>query len=220
MDHEKPAAQGQDGSVKTEEKIDRSRRRLTGASVAGTGVLMAVASRKVLAGEWGTCTGSELLSGPLSRPEGEPNPCGCSPGYWQGGSGSVAWPNFITKGLIPATYAPTAKFNVVFGVNFFTDANTTLLQAINKAKAANPLIGSGCPNANLMQNIAFHATAALLNAAFYGSRYPVAGMQTPSGVISAFQTAYTVSPCTNLNAFKNKVDIYTSQSTWCVGAPH
>jgi len=193
------------------EQVDESRRRLTKAGVAGSGVILTLASRSALGG-WGTCTGSEMMSGNLSRP-GEANPCGCSPGYWGNQNGYATWMDQLGK-LISNDHAPTDLFNDVF-VSYFVNTNTTLLQAVRKQSTPKNLCNK---NEGFLKTAAFHAVAALLNASVYGSRYPVPpGYQTPSGVITAFNNAVT--NCT-LEAFITTVDVYTSNNTWCFGDSH
>lgn len=188
-----------------------SRRRFTSAGVVGAGVLASVASRSALGG-WGTCTGSELASGNLSR-QGQPNPCGCSPGFWWNINGSALWDSSPAL----AAYGKHLKFNDVFGREFFKPSmNVTLWQCkdvgVDKIKVS-------CTQ-NSMPAVAFHAVAALLNAAYYGNRYPVLGMQSPGGVIAAFQTAFGVNgDCNSLIAFKDRVDIYgKTPDLWCNGS--
>lgn len=195
-------------------QVDENRRRLAKAGVVGSGIILTVASRSALGG-WGVCTGSEITSGNLSKP-GEANPCGCSPGYWgMSPNGIVTW-NDLLGTLIPSTYAPTAIFNATFGVEFYKPwANVTLLQAAAQQKVDK--IKISCPNG---KTIAMHAVAALLNAAVYGDRYPTP-YQSPSAVIGAFQTAFGMGGnCETLNGFKDAVDIYDSEGTWCFGDPH
>lgn len=204
------------------EPIDGTRRRLGKAGVAGSGVILTLASRSVLGG-WGTCTGSEMMSGNLSRP-GEANPCGCSPGYWGNNNGSTTWTNLLGT-LISSSHNKTALFNTVFGVAFFgpnTGAaattygpNVTLWQAVHDKQSTHPVISCNGNTGN-KQTAAFHAVAALMNASVYGSRYP-APYQTASAVISAFSNAAI--NCT-LTAFTDAVDVYDPQSTWCFGEQH
>jgi hypothetical protein len=193
------------------EQVDESRRRLAKVGVAGSGVILTLASRSALGG-WGTCTGSEMMSGNLSRP-GEANPCGCSPGYWGNRNGRATWAAQTGK-LINSNHSQTALFKDVF-VEYFVDPDTTLLQAVRKEKKPKDLCGK---SEGFLQTAAFHAVAALLNASVYGSRYPVPpGYQTPSGVINSFKSA--VASC-DLETFVNTVDVYTSSSTWCFGDSH
>ena len=196
----------------TAPEADQSRRKFTSAGVAGTGVLLSVASRSAMGG-WGHCTGSELASGNLSK-EGEANPCGCSPGYWWNNNGSQSWDLYL------ATKYPKSKtFNEVFDINYFTDTNVQI--GDKEGIKTKPVTFSGCANAN---TIAKHAVAALLNAEFYGNRYPVLGLQSATNVIAAVKTAFnSANKCVELTAFKDRVDIYTTASvdgTWCFGSSH
>ncbi|MDP2787282.1 MAG: hypothetical protein Q8O79_04325 [Pseudomonadota bacterium] len=200
-------------------QVDESRRRLAKVGIAGSGVILTLASRSVLGG-WGVCTGSEIMSGNLSKP-GDANPCGCSPGYWGNQNGYATWMAQLGN-LISSSHAPTALFNTVFGVTFFGPntgsalttygPNVTLWQAVHDKQSTTPIIT--CKGNN--QNAAFHAVAALMNASVYGSRYPVpAGYQTPAGVINMFSAA--ASNCT-LEDFVTIVDIYGKVSDmWCFG---
>lgn len=194
--------------------VDQQRRKLTKAGIVGSGVILTLASRSAIGG-WGVCTGSELMSGNLSR-AGDANPCGCSPGYWGNTNGYATWMAQLGK-LINSTYGPTAKFKDVFGVSFFVDNTTTLLQAVRKERTPKTaLCGRTSLSEGFLKTAAFHAVAALLNASVYGSRYPVpVAYQTPAGVISAFASAYTC----GLTDFVTKVDIYsTAPNLWCFGA--
>ncbi len=190
-----------------ESTTDQSRRKFASAGVVGTGVLLSVASRSAMGG-WGQCTGSELASGNLSR-TGDANPCGCSPGYWWNPNGLQSWDQHL------ATYSKGRLFNDVFGVGFFK--GTVSLQDCGPSQK-HDVTFSGCGNTD---TIAMHAVAALLNAEFYGNRYPVIGLQSGSAVINEFQSAFN-SPdkCTALNVFLTRVDIYKSASTWCFGGKH
>jgi len=209
------------------EQVDESRRRLAKVGVAGSGVILTLASRSALGG-WGTCTGSEMMSGNLSRP-GEANPCGCSPGYWGNTNGYETW-NDLLGTLINSSYSPTALFNTVFGVDFYgpntndsdhpnkTQAlnvygpDVTLWQAVHDQQSTNPIIS--CQGNE--KTAGFHAVAALMNASVYGPRYPTP-YQTASAVITAFSTA--TNNC-SLGAFITAVDVYDPQSTWCFGEEH
>lgn len=201
------------------EPVNASRRRLGKLGVTGTAVVLSVPSRSAVAG-WGMCTGSELASGNLSR-AATANPCGCSPGFWWNKNGVPLWQiagNWKTKpyGSDGITVAlPGIKFNKIFGVNFFAP-DVTL--SICGPSSKNPLAPKF---AAVADNTAMHAIAALLNAAYYGTRYPVGGLQTPASVIAAFQTACSsMSPKDTLSAFVAKVDVYSSSNTWCNGSDH
>jgi hypothetical protein len=198
------------------EQVDETRRRLSKAGVAGSGVILTLASRSVL-GDWGTCTGSEIMSGNLSKP-GTPNSCGCSPEYWgMSPDGIRTWEELL-GGVIPAAYAPTALFNTVFGKTYYiNDKNITLFQAASQyegTETTGPIFEVDCET---KLEIAMHAVAALLNATVYGDRYPAIEYQTAADVISKFQSAFGLSGnCDTLNAFKDAVDKYDN-STWCFG---
>ena len=208
--------------------VNAGRRRIATGGVAGAGVLLSVASRSAFGtSTWGTCTGSELASGNLSR-EGTPRPCGCSPGYWGNRNGYTTWtdPNLPLNG----DYPPTAKFNDVFGVNFFKPVDgVTLKNAIDKAKTPWKISDGGwCPSSqpnkvDSMKTVAFHAIAALLNAHLYGTRYPAIGLQSAQAVISAFQSAFSLvanRDVSSLEAFAARADVYDSNNTWCMGSEH
>lgn len=187
------------------------RRRLGGLGVGGTAVALSVASRSAVAG-WGQCTGSELASGNLSRDPNQANPCGCSPGYWWNSNGVALWDN--PSILAFNGYRRTNKFNAVFGVAFLTNGNLTMGAVGPGVNPANTKGANG--------NTAMHAVAALLNAAYYGSRYPVPGLQTPAAVIAAFQAAFNdiSDPKAALAAFVSRVDVYSPRNTWCQGKDH
>ncbi len=190
-----------DSEIAVTAKVDQRRRRL---GAAGTAVLLTLPGRSAVAG-WGTCTGSELASGNLSR-SGTANPCGCSPGFWWNTNGTQLWTSSPTLSI---NYPRAAKFNTVFGVNFYTDTNVELKDVGSSSSYPN--------NFSANNNTGMHAAAALLNAQFYGSRYPVAGLQTAAQVIAAFRAACLGG---TLTAFVSRVDIYESTADlWCNGSP-
>lgn len=201
-----------------DKQVDQHRRKFGSAGVAGTGVLLSMASKSAMGG-WGTCSGSELASSGLSR-TGEANPCGCSPGYWWNSNGTVTWDNFITANPLHSGYSRTALFNTVFGVPYFNSTDNVQLGMLNPSSNFPPAFVIDGSNYEGIKNVAMHAVAALLNAAFYGLRYP-APYKTPSAVINAFALAFN---STNrrqaLKAFVEQVDVYTSSNTWCDGKPH
>ena len=192
-------------------EVDQGRRRLgAGLGASGTAILLSVPSRSAVAG-WGSCTGSEIASGNLSR-TASANPCGCSPGFWWNRNGKRVW---TSAPSLYTVFPRTAKFNLVFGVPFYSDPNVEL-------KDVGP--GTSNPNAyNANNNTGMHAVAALLNAQYYGSRYPVVGLQTASAVISAFRSACGPFPGNRkaqLVDFVNTVDIYDrTPDLWCNGDP-
>jgi len=208
MNDEREDTVASEPAIEPKSGVDLGRRRLGSLGAAGTAVVLSVASRSAVAG-WGTCTGSELASGNLSR-AGQPNPCGCSPGFWWNQNGTALW---TTAPSLYQHYPRTAQFNAVFGVNFY-NPDVQLLA-----------VGPGTKNANTisdghdLDNVGMQAVAALLNAQYYGSRYPVLGLQSAGAVILAFQTAFAGGK-SGLKAFVSKVDIYSSTSNlWCNGSP-
>lgn len=196
---------------------DQTRRRLTSAGIAGAGVILSVASRSAMGG-WGQCTGSELASGNLSRDMNEANPCGCSPGYWWNNNGTKTWNEAETL----ASYRRTQKFNTVFGVTYFKDSKNVTLGECKEPSSDEYAFSCSGENMNSMKNVSMHAVAALLNASFYGTRYPLyTTLGGPTGIITHFQNAFA-SPdrCNALKAFVTQVDIYGKwPNLWCAGNP-
>ena len=89
------------GLPPSESGVDQTRRRLTGAGLAGSGVLLTLASRPVLA-QGGFCLSpSGFQSGNLSRPsQGNVACTGRTPGYW-GEKNSINKGDWATAGSIP-----------------------------------------------------------------------------------------------------------------------
>ncbi|MEO1767722.1 hypothetical protein [Thiobacter aerophilum] len=165
--------------------VDPSRRRFTGAGLAGSGIILTLVSHPVLGHSGGNqCTRSAILSGNLSNQQGDTQ-CGCSPGYW--GQHPEIWGK-LTDDL----YLPSMVFNTVFGRNVFNN-NATLGEV---AQQSHNLDLVSIPNTCNMQgyyakvrNASFHAVAALLNAATFAWRYlPL--YDTPQKVINAYQAAF------------------------------
>ncbi len=183
--------------------VNQSRRRLGTLGVTGSVVLMSLSSKSAVAG-WGSCTGSELASGNLSK-TGTANPCGCSPGFWWNSNGAAL------RGTAPSLrfYPFTLEFNAFFECNFLVNAGTIFQ---NCGPGANPEVNPAYKK-TAPTSTAMHAIAALLNAAYYGARYPVVGMQNPADVKAAFKRAFGNNDFT---AFVNQVDVYKS-GVWCNG---
>jgi hypothetical protein len=179
--------------------VDHGRRKL---GVGGSAVLLSLSSKSAVAG-WGSCTGSELASGNLSK-AGTANPCGCSPGFWWNSNGA------LLRGNAPslAAYPFTLKFNTFFGRNFLSNPNKTFQDCGPN--------GYSSYTKTAPTSTAMHAIAALLNAAYYGTRYPVSGMQTAAQVKASFQLAFDNNA---LAAFVTLVDVYKN-GVWCNGADH
>lgn len=190
-------------------EVDRGRRRLGTLGVSGTAVVLSVTSRSAVAG-WGTCTGSELASGNLSR-AGSANPCGCSPGFWWNNNGQKVW----VESRLATDYPLTMSFNALFGLLDETYlANSVTLATVGGAGGVQPKFG---PKSGAKQ-----AVAAVLNAAYFGARYPVEGYQNPLAVIAAFKACFAPPDKEGKKAliveFVKKVDIYkTTSNLWCNG---
>ncbi|MFZ5455906.1 MAG: hypothetical protein ACOY9I_09665 [Pseudomonadota bacterium] len=197
------------------EQVDAARRRLTRGGAAGAGVLLSVASRSAFGtSTWGTCTGSEIASGNLSR-EGTPRPCGCSPGFWGNRNGKELW---AEPKVFPMIYGKGQSFNSVFGVEYYKSSESSAYVTLENAIDGEGMLGKWAGDDGNMRTVAFHAVAALLNAYFYGSRYPAIGLQTPEAVIIAFQNAFNSYPRkSRLLAFKDRVDVYDTADIWCNG---
>ena len=71
-----------------------------------------------------------------------------------------------------------------------------------------------------MINVAFHAVAALLNAQFYGDRFPFSDMQTASGVITVFKNAFTGGTTALTAEFSERFKQFYSSypNLWCNGS--
>lgn len=204
--------QPQDTDVVQSGPLNPGRRRLGTLGAGGTAIALSVTSRSAVAG-WGSCSKSELASGNLSRDMSEANPCGCSPGYWWNTNGKTLWADPTVTAF--AGFRSSAMFNTVFGCAFLTPDK----KLSDVGPGTSPVNACGA-NANT----AMHAVAALLNAAYYGNRFPVVGMTTPAAVITAFKNAFSAG--TNsakrqaLSDFVTKVDVYSSKPTWCQGKSH
>ena len=155
-----------------------SRRKLTGAAL-GVSAVFTLASRPVWANQ---CTISGMASGNLSAPQGAAACTGCTPGYWMQCQHLDSW--------AATGFKPNDKFNTVFGVTQYINPKNnkpyTLLQCMGlrgngscTADEDQPDCGSkphglaignmGCDPVS--PNLAFHAVAALLNAAHPSVNY-------------------------------------------------
>jgi len=139
-DQIKPEAGTESGnnaaSAASEQTQSTFRRNLLRGALAAP-VLMAVASKPVLAGQ--LCAPSGFASGNTSSVD-NPSACnGLTPGYWKAKPG-VQW---------PAPYSPTLKFHSVFAGSYF--GNKTLFEVLSTG-------GGG------LQMLARHCIASILNA--------------------------------------------------------
>ena len=210
-----------DDARTSQQTVNAGRRKIATGGVAGAGVLLSVTSRSAFGTSvWGTCTGSEIASGNLSN-AGTPRPCGCSPGYWRNPNGRALWDNTS----IFAPYLKSATFKQVFGCAFYASDSITLWDAANQWKSSQRnvrTIGAWCPlnKEAAMINVAFHAVAALLNAQFYGDRFPFSDMQTASGVITVFRNAFTIGTAALTTQFSDRFKSFYSSNPnlWCNGS--
>lgn len=198
------------GDEKTpHETVDHTRRRLTGAGLAGSGVLLTLVSHPVLGhgtGVGNQCTKSAILSGNLSQPQDNVQ-CGCSPGYW--GQHPEVWGK-LTDNL----YLPSMLFNTVFGRNVFKNGATLGQVAVQSIKLELVSVPASCDKKDYygkVRNASFHAVAALLNAATFAWRY-LPQYDTPQKVINAYQAAFDLTPMdcgAALNSVKSEWDQYS-----------
>lgn len=154
----------------TDSDFSPSRRKLTGAAL-GVSAVFTLASRPVWANQ---CTISGMASGNLSAPKGAAC-AGCTPGYWSKCQHLDSW--------AATGFKPTDKFNTVFGVTQYINPKNnlpyTLLECLglqgsdctassktadcDKKPTGLAITKMGCDPVSV--NLAFHAVAALLNAA-------------------------------------------------------
>lgn len=190
------------------EGVDSTRRRLTGAALVGSGVMMTLVGHPVLAGGGGAnrCTRSAILSGNLSQHQSAVQ-CGCSPGYW--GQHPDVW-----GGLTDNLYLPHMPFNGVFGRDVFKDGATLGQVAQQSLKLELLAYPGGCSTKSYygkIRNASFHAVAALLNAATFAWRY-LPAYDTPAKVISAYQSAFDLAATdcgAALDSLKSEWDQYS-----------
>ena len=193
---------------------DEQRRRLTTAGLVGAGVIMTVPSRSALGAGFGQC-GSESVSAALSR-YGELADCGCSPGFWwRSPQGTEKWAD---PEIISPQFGPYRGFNEVFGVDLLVEDKPLVELGPNGHRLRANQINLDCGNGNGngskdIHAVIYYAIAALLNASFYGSRYPSI-YNHPDDVIAAFRAALlSPDPCAELEVFKAAVDVY--DGIWC-----
>ncbi len=130
----------------SEQKVDLTRRKLTGAGLAGSGVILTLASKPVMGSNY-WCTGSGGMSGNTSS-HGERQPClACSPGYWKSSPGS--WPSPYYPYKICNQNGSTAHEPTLFKDVFTSTSNETMMGMLQSQSGTRE----------------FHAIGALLNAA-------------------------------------------------------
>ena len=169
---DQPVRPDSPSEVREDSEFSPSRRKLTGAAL-GVSAVFTLVSRPVWANQ---CTISGMASGNLSAPRAAAACAGCTPGYWGTCQHLDSW--------AATGFRPNDEFNRVFGVTQYINPSTnrpyTLLECFG-------LNGNGNGNGNGNQpdcerhpngkavgnmgsdpvspNLAFHAVAALLNAA-------------------------------------------------------
>lgn len=140
LDHEKQ-------ELDPEQKVDLSRRKFSGAGLAGSGVILTLASKPVMGSNY-WCTGSGGMSGNTSS-HGERAAClACSPGYWKSSPGS--WPSPYYPYKICNEDGSTAKEATLFNEVFTSStSDKTMMWMLQNNPGSRE----------------FHAIGALLNAA-------------------------------------------------------
>lgn len=167
MSDRAPDPQDLPNEIKADDKINVSRRRVTGAAL-GVSAVFTLASRPVWANQ---CTISGMASGNLSNQLGTQAACqGCTPGYWKQPQHRDSW--------VATGFQPTDKFNTVFGVTQYNKNNGTPYTLLEVLQTLN---GNNDP---ISTNLGFHAVAALLSSAHPSVNYGY----TPGELITLFQT--------------------------------
>lgn len=126
-DQIKPVTGTPDAAPEADKVQTNTRRNLLLGALA-TPVLMAVASKPVLAGQ--LCAPSGFASGNTSAVD-NPSACnGLSPGYWK------------THSNWPSPYQPNQKFHSVFAGNYF--GTKTMLQVLGTGGGGLQMLGRHC----------------------------------------------------------------------------
>ena len=136
-----------EGNVAEQSQVDSSRRRFA-RSVAGSGVILSLASKPVMGSSY-WCTGSGGMSGNTSS-HGNKTPClACSPGYWKTSPGT--WPTpyypYSVCNCTGSVLHAATKFSDVFSGGPYP--SSTMMWVLQNASGSRE----------------FHAISALLNAA-------------------------------------------------------
>ena len=148
-----------------EQKVDLTRRKFSGAGLAGSGVILTLASKPVMGSNY-WCTGSGGMSGNTSS-HGERQAClACSPGYWRSSPGS--WPSPYYPYTICNLSGSTAHQPTLFK-DVFTSSSSdkTMMWMLQNQEGSRE----------------FHAIGALLNAA----------KAYATGVVSAYNVPEVIS---------------------------
>lgn len=154
----------------TEQKVDQTRRKFTGAGLAGSGVILTLASKPVMGTNY-WCTGSGGMSGNTSS-HGTPQPClACTPGYWK--TCPETWPTpyypyKVCDSRGNTMHNPT-KFATVFG-SCASGSDRTMMWVLQNKNGTRD----------------WHACGALLNAA-KSAQMGLASAYTEREIIDMYQ---------------------------------
>lgn len=183
------------------EVISHSRRRLTGAALAGPVVLGSLSSKQALGAVAYKCTVSGQVSNNFSPKRDDAN-CGIlglSPGCWK--QCDTFWPS-------PYTSSRSATFNATFGVSI-GGGNLSLIQLLSPEDYKNSKAGSLCSDTAFVRI----AIASLLNATqfSYPDFYPVNAADVKVMVRAYFNGgSFTLSSGKKVTWDKSKISEYLS----------
>lgn len=156
--------------TQTEIQTSNQSRRHFAKAIAGSGVILSLASKPVMGSNY-WCTGSGGMSGNTSSHGNKPVCLACSPGYWKSSPGTWPAPYYpyrICNCKGDTLYNPT-KFSSVFGSNPY-GSSVTMMFVLRTYSGSRE----------------FHAIAALLNAARAASS-GLASAYTVTEVISMYK---------------------------------
>lgn len=181
--------------------VNASRRRLTGAVLAGPVILSTLASKQALGGVPYHCTISGQISGTASVRPGTTDDCstlGRSPGFWKN-----HWTCWDIDGLAlngsVSVEGPFRPFNAIFGGN-------------NTCRMGDILDGCKSPT-DCKDDLARAAIASYLNAKHFPNSYPLSTAQ----VISLYANASGA--VGNYPSLKDYFEsLYGNSGDWPVGA--
>lgn len=150
--------------------VDQSRRKFTGAGLAGSGVIFTLASKPVMGSNY-WCTGSGGMSGNTSS-HGTQQPClACTPGYWKTCPENWPTPYYPYKVCDNCgnTLHKATKFADVFG-SCASGSDKTMMWVLQNQNGTRD----------------WHACGALLNAA-KGAQMGIASAYTVTEIIALYQ---------------------------------
>ncbi len=183
------------------QSISHSRRRLTGAALAGPVVLGSLASKQALGAVAYKCTVSGQVSNNFSprRDDGNCDSLGLSPGCWK--QCDTLWPT-------PYTSSRTATFNATFGVSI-GGGNLSLIQLLSPEDYKNSNAKTLCSDTSFTRI----AIASLLNTKkfSYPDHYPVNAADVKVMVYAYFQGgSFTLTSGKTVTWSKAKISEYLS----------